>query len=206
MTACANCGTEVEGGDACPRCGTPLPMGSSARALAFTSGLIGTVLGLGASIEMIADYAAHGSFGWSLIGLASSVEAWILIGMPMLAFRKPALFLALMGASALAYLKLLEALAGGSWFLPLALPIALAAFASAALTVFLCRRARRLGPNVAAFILLGGTIASFAVEGDLSLFLAGRLAFSWSAIVAASALPTALLLLGIQGRARPAKS
>lgn len=204
MTACANCGTEIEGGDACPRCGTPIPAERKARALAFTSGLIATVLGLGASVEMIVDYAAHGSFGWSLIGLASSVEAWILVGYPMIAFRRPALFLAAMGASALAYLKLLEALTGGSWFLPLALPMALAAFASAALTVFLCRKARQRGPNVAAFILLGCAIACFAVENALSLHFAGAWSFTWSAIVAASALPTALLLLGIQGRVGPA--
>jgi hypothetical protein len=154
---------------------------------------------------MIVDYAARGGFGWSLIGLASSVEAWILVGFPMIAFRGPALFLSVMGASVLAYLKLLEALTGGAWFLGLALPMAIAVFASASLAVFLCRKARQLGPNVAAFILLGGTLACVAVENVLSLHFAGGWSFTWSAIVAASALPTALLLLGIQARVRPAK-
>jgi hypothetical protein len=204
MIVCAYCGAEAEGGDTCPRCGNALPADRSAKALAFTSGLIGAACGLGASIGMIVDYARHGAFGWSLIGLASCVQGWILIGFPMLTYLKPALFLPVMGVASLAYLRVLEALTGGSWFLPLALPLSLAAFASASLSVFLCLRARQRGPNVAAFILLGCTLACIAVENVLSLHFEGAWSFTWSAIVAASALPTALLLLGIQRRIRQA--
>jgi hypothetical protein len=202
MIVCAYCGAEVEGGDDCPRCGKALPENSSAKALAFTSALIGLACGLGASVEMIVDYAGHGAFGWSLIGLASSVTAWILIGFPMLTYRRPAFFLPVMGVAILAYLRVLERLTGGSWFVPLALPITVAAFFSASLSVFLCLTARKRGPNVAAFILFGCTLACLAVENVLSLHFRGALSFTWSAIVAASALPTAALLIGIQKRIR----
>jgi hypothetical protein len=205
MTICAICGAEAEGGDDCPRCGSPLPANRSAKALAFAAAIIGVVFGLLASAGMIVDYVNNGSFGWSLVGLASSVEAWLLVGFPMLNYRKPSLFLPFMGFSILVYLKLLELLTGGSWFLPLALPIAIAAFASASLSVFLCLKARRRGPNIAAFILFGCTLACLAVENVLSLHFRGEWSFTWSAIVAASAVPTALLLLDIQRRIRPAK-
>jgi hypothetical protein len=202
MTVCPNCGAEAEGGKDCPRCGTSLPVDRSAKGLALTSAILGTVFGLGASVEMLVDYAGGGGFGWSLVGLVSSVEAWILIGFPMLEYRRPGLFLPVMGVSALAYMWILERLVGGSWFLSLALPIAIAAYASAALSVLLCLKARTRGPNVAAFVLLGCTFACLAVENVLSLNFAGRWSFTWSAIVAASALPTALLLLGIHKRVR----
>jgi hypothetical protein len=202
MTLCPNCGAEVESGDDCPRCGAPIAASRKAKALALASAILGAVFGLGASVLMIVDFAINGSFGWSLIGLASGVEAWLLIGLPMLEYRKPGLFLSVMGVSALAYLWALERLAGGSWFLPLALPIAISAFVSAALSALLCLKASSRGPNIGAYILLGCTLAALAVENILSLHLAGRPSFTWSAIVAASALPTALLLLGIHNRVR----
>jgi hypothetical protein len=205
MIVCAYCGAEAEGGDDCPRCGKALPANRSAKALALASILFGVACGLGASVEMIVDYTGHKEFGWSLIGLASSVVAWILVGFPMLTYRKPSLFLPVMGVSILAYLRILERLTGGSWFLSLALPISIAAFASASFSVFLCLRARKHGPNIASFILFGCTLACLAVENILSLHFRGACSFGWSGIVAASALPTAVLLLGIQRRIRPAK-
>jgi hypothetical protein len=202
MTLCNNCGAEVEGGDDCPRCGAPIAASRKAKALALTSAILGAVFGLGASVEMIVDFAGNGSFDWSLIGLASSVEAWLLIGLPMLRYRRPGLFLSVMGVSALVYLWTLERLLGGSWFFALALPFAIAAFASAALSVLLCLKANSRGPNIGAYVLLGCTLAALAVENIISMHIAGRLSFTWSAIVAASALPTALLLLGIHKRVR----
>jgi hypothetical protein len=204
MTICTSCGAEAAGGNTCPRCGANLPEDRSSKALALASGIIGVVCGLGASTQLIIDYAQHGAFEWSLVSLASSALAWLLIGFPMLTYRKPALFLSVMGGSSVAYLWVLERLTGGHWFLPLALPISLAAMASAFLAVWLCLRAKRRGPNIASFILFGGTIACLAVENILSLHFRGAWSFTWSAIVAASALPTALLLLGIQGRVRQA--
>jgi hypothetical protein len=202
MTICQNCGAEAEGGNTCPRCGANLPADRSSKALALASGVIGAACALGASAQMIIDYAQHGAFGWSLVGLASCAAAWLLVGFPMLAYRRPALFLPVMGASALVYLWILEKLTGGLWFMPLALPITLAAIASGALSALLCLGARQRGPNLASFILLGGTIACLAIENILSLHFRGAWSFTWSAIVTASALPTAGLLLGIQRRLR----
>jgi hypothetical protein len=205
MIYCTSCGAEAEGGDTCPRCGSPLPADRSAKSLALASGIIGAACGLGASVQMIVDYAQQGAFGWSLVSLASCVLAWLLIGFPMLVYRRPAVFLPAMGVSILAYLRVLERLTGGSWFLALALPISLAAMASASLSVLLCLRARQRGPNIASFILVGVTLACLVVENILSQHFQGAWSFTWSGIVAASALPTALLLLGIQKRLRQAR-
>jgi peptidoglycan/LPS O-acetylase OafA/YrhL len=203
MIICAKCGAEAAGGPTCPRCGASLPADRSAKSLALASGILGAACGLAASVELIVDYSRNGSFGWSLISLASSVLCWLLIGFPMLSYRKIGLFLPVMGAATLTYLWVLNRLTGASdWFFPLALPIALAAMASGALASLLCLKARRRGPNVASFILLGCTIACLCVEGILSLRFQGFLSLTWSAIVAAVALPVAILLLGIQHRLR----
>jgi hypothetical protein len=202
MTLCTSCGAEAEGGDTCPRCGMALPADRSAKGLALASGIVGAACGLGASVLLIVDYAEHGAISWSLVGLASCALAWILIGFPMLTYRRPSLFLSVMGASVLAYLWILGKLIGGDWFMPLALPITVAAMASGSLSALLCLRVKRRGPNLASFILFGATLACLAVENILSLHFQGSWSFTWSAIVAVSALPTAVLLLGIQKRLR----
>jgi hypothetical protein len=203
MIICTECGAEAEGGATCPRCGAALPADRWAKPLALASGIIGAGCGVAASAGLVVDYAMNGALGWSLIGAASAATAWILIGFPMLAYRKPGLFLPVMGAASLAYLWSLDELTGASgWFLSLALPIGLSVMASGALSTMLCLKARRRGPNVAAFVLFGSALSCFLVEGVLSLHSRGALTFSWSAVVAASALPVGFLLLGIQQRLR----
>lgn len=204
MISCAKCGAQIEGETTCPRCGEKLSPDRAARGLAIASDIIGAACGLSAGIQLVIDYAQNGRFGWSLIGLASCAVAWILIGFPLLAFRRPAVFLPIMAFSALAYLWILQVLTGGSWFLPIGLPIGLAVIASSILPVILSIKAKQRGPNIAAFILEGGTIACLAVENVLSLHGQGGCSVTWSGIVAVAALPTAFLLLGIQRRLRPA--
>jgi hypothetical protein len=202
MSSCPKCGARAEGGSTCPRCGSPLPADRSATALSLASGIFGAVCGISASIGLIVDYSKNGAFTWSRVGLLSCALAWMLLGFPLLSYRRPRIFLPVMATAPIAYLWVLEIITGGSWFLPLALPIALAGIGSAAFSVILCAKARRRGPNIAAFILFGGTLACIAVEIVVSLRLRGSPSFTWSAIVAVSALPLAALLLGIQHRLR----
>jgi hypothetical protein len=203
MTICTKCGAEAEGGPTCPRCGAQLSADRSAKALALASGIIGAGCALAAAVDLIVDYAQNGEFGWSRIGLASSIVGWLLIGFPMLTYRRPALFLGVMGASILAYLWTLDLLTGATgWFLALALPMALVVMASGALSALLCVRARRRGPNVAGFILLGCTMACLGIEGILALRDGAAWSFGWSGIVAVVNLPLAFLLFGLQHRLR----
>jgi hypothetical protein len=203
MVICAKCGAESEGEATCPRCGAGFPADRSAKALALASSIVGAACGLFAAVELIVDYSRNGDFGWSLVGLASAALCWLLVGFPMLSYRRPALFLSVMGASTLAYLWILDELTGSlGWFVALALPIALAAMASGALATMLCLFARRRGPNVGAFVLFGCALACLAIESILSWHFRGAIRLTWSAIVTASALPLAFLLLGIQARLR----
>jgi hypothetical protein len=181
-----------------------LPADRSAKALATASEIVAAACVAAIAVQLIIDWIPDRTLDWSLIGLASTIEAWLLIGFPMLFYRSPALFLPEMGLSTVLYLWILERLTGGSWFFSMALPLSVAAMGSAALTVLLCLRATRRGPNVAAFILIGGSIASLAVECILDLSQRGSLDLSWSLIAAVSALSVAAILLGIQHRLRPA--
>jgi hypothetical protein len=204
MITCPTCGAQAEGDSTCPRCGAKLPLDRSAKGLAIASHIIAAACGLSAGVQLIIDYAQNGRFSWSLIGLASCAVAWILIGFPMLVYRRPAVFLPIMAFSALCYLWILEILTGGNWFWPIGLPIALTTIASSILPVILATKAKQRGPNIAAFILVGGTIACLAVENILSLHTHGSCSITWSGIVAVAAFPSAFLLLGIQSRLRPA--
>ena len=207
MTNCVKCGAEAEGGATCPRCGAALPADRSAKPLALASNIIGVACVLAALVELTVDLFQNGALGWSLIGLASSTLTWLLVGFPMRHYRRPALFLPVMGVAVLAYLWLLDALTGHpGWFFPLALPITLSTMASGALSTVLSVRAKQRGPNIGAFVLFGCTLACLAVETTISLHSVGVLRLSWSLIVAASNLPVAFLLLGIQGRLRQALS
>jgi hypothetical protein len=203
MSNCEICGAMLEGGATCPRCGAELPADRSAKSLAKASLVIGSILALVAASGLAYELLGHGRLQWSLISLSSAALCWILVGFPMLEYKHPAVFLPVMGSAIIAYLWLMDGLTGASgWFLSLALPIALAGMASGSLATLLCLRARRRGPNVAAYILVSGTLACLAVEAVLSFHEMGRLAFAWSPIVAAAAVPVALLLLGIQHRLR----
>jgi hypothetical protein len=203
MTICATCGAAAEGGDTCPRCGRTLPADRSAKALALASSIIGASFGLIAAAALASDIAMNGRVGWSAIVLASAALAWLLIGFPMLSYRRPAFFLSVMGASIIAYLWTLDQLTGNSgWFYSLGLPIALASMASGAVSAILSVAAKRRGPNIGAFVLFGCALACLSIEAILSLRLRGQLYFTWSAIVAAAALPVAALLLGLQHRLR----
>lgn len=204
MFTCPKCGAPAEGDSTCPRCGAKLPPNHSSKGLAMASDIIGAACGLSAGVQLIIDYAQNGRFGWSLIGLASCAVAWILIGFPMLVYRRPAVFLPIMALSVLGYLWILEVLTDGDWFWPIGLPIALTTIACSILPVILATKAKQRGPNIAAFILVGVTIACLAVENVLSLRFHGSMSITWSGIVAVAALPTAFLLLGIQSRLRPA--
>jgi hypothetical protein len=203
MIICEVCGAEAEGGPTCPRCGAVLPADRWAKSLRLASLVIAACCAASAAAALVVDYAMSGGFGWSLIGAASSLLGWLLIGFPMLAYRRPDVFLPAMAAAALAYLWALDRLTGATgWFFALALPIGLSAMASGALTTLLCLKARRRGPNIAAFILFGAALACLAIESVISLHFRASLTISWSGIVAASAVPVAVLLLGIQARLR----
>jgi Predicted membrane protein len=203
MIICPKCGAEAEGERTCPRCGAQLPSDRAARGLALASSIIGSVCATAAGVLFVIDYMQNGRVEWSPIAIVSSTTLWLLVGFPMLSYRRPALFLVVMGVVSIAYLWILERLTGGGWFWPLALPLALSAMVSAALPVVLSLRAKRRGPNIAAYILFGCTIACLAAEIILSLHFQGFATVTWSGIVAAANLPTAMLLLGIQHRLRP---
>jgi hypothetical protein len=194
----------VEGDSFCPRCGIRLPADHSAKALAIASSIIGAACAFASAAVLILDFVQNRHFGWSIIVLASCVLAWILIGFPMLVYLRPALFLPVMGLASLAYLWILEKLTGGGWFTAIALPIALASMASAAMSVWLCAKVKRRGPNIAAFILVGCTLDCIAVEAVLSLHDTGKVCLSWSVVVAVTSLFVAALLLRIQHRLRQA--
>lgn len=205
MTICTTCGAQTAGGSTCPRCGAALPADRVERNLAIASRVIGTVCWIGSAAALILDFTQDKRISWSLLVAASAILGWLLIGFPMLIYRRPGLFLPVMAVAIPAYLRGIELLTGGDWFLPLALPIYVASVVAAGMAASLSIKAKRRGPNIGAFVLFGGSFACLAIENILSLHYRGAWSFTWSAIAAAAALSVAFLLLGIQSRLRQAR-
>jgi hypothetical protein len=171
--------------------------------LAAASFVIAALCVSGSLALLVIDYIGDGVFGFSILAVVSAVALWLVVGFPMLEHKKPIVFLPVMAVTSIAYLWAIERLTGGSgWFLSLALPIALAAIALFGLTVFICHRSTRQGPNIAAIVILGCTAVCVVVDNVISLNDVGTLRLGWSAIVAAAAVPTAILFFGLEMRLR----
>jgi hypothetical protein len=201
---CESCGIELIRGEGdCPRCGAKTKRSGGG----LVSGILGTVCGLGAAIQSGIDLSANGSLTWSRISIASCAVAWALAGIPLIGWKKPRLTAAAMAASVLAYLWFLErSTAPGAWFLRIAFPIAASTMASVGAIVYASLRARRKGPNIAAYILVGCAAICVSIDVILSLARGSGPLLSWSIIALVSALPIAMLLMDIQRRIRGSRT
>ncbi|MDP3177149.1 MAG: hypothetical protein Q8M76_04545, partial [Spirochaetaceae bacterium] len=193
----------IPGEGVCPRCGAKAKRSGSG----LVSGILGAACGLGAAIQAVVDLSANGSLTWSRISIASCAIAWALVGLPLAGRGKPRLVSATLASSVIAYLWFLERItAPGTWFLPIGLPIAASSMTAIGAVVYVSLRARRKGPNIAAFILVGAAAVCVSVDLILSLERGTGPLLGWSIIALASALPIAALLLDIQKRIRGSRT
>jgi hypothetical protein len=92
----------------------------------------------------------------------------------------------------------LDLLSGGiDWFVPLGLPLIGAVVLIAVAIWLLSRRARRLGANLAGYILVAVAAVAVITETVVESYLSGPISLDWSLIVAVATLPVAVSLLYI---------
>ena len=220
---CSRCGVEVDPAvDNCPLCDAPIqklplndgspwpseeapvtsppPMSPDERkALSRTITTLGFLIP--ASIVLTVDWFISRSLNWSLIVLVSLGAAWLWALVPLIFNRRPYLLISSITVIALALQVALGLLAGDtSWILPIGIPIVGSAGILSTGVTALTRSARRVGGNLAGWILLA--IAVLSVETDIlvSSWMNESWRPGWSIIVASTLLPIAVLILFLHYR------
>ena len=207
MSNCEICGAMLEGGATCPRCGAELPADRSAKALSqgFPRHRRHPRSRRRIRPRLRAARGMEGC-GWSLIGLASARRcAGSSSASPCSSIGSPALFLPIMGAAILAYLwaprQPHRGLRAGSS--PSPCPSALAAHGLGRPCDLAVPQGEAPGPERRGLHpRFGAPWPASPSRACSRCTFRGYSRSPGRAIVAASALPVALLLLGIQHRLR----
>jgi len=171
----------------------------------YLAALISTFMLIPAIVTFLSDWlGSDGVISWSLyvIGAGLMLATWVVV--PLLASRYRLLtFLTLDCLAAIAYLFAIERIAGQDWFLPLALPMALAACALLLLCAYFFRKplGRRVVYRIVACLSSTGIMA-MVVEITVDLYVNGALYLNWSPYVLSTCLITAGVLLILNSKKR----
>jgi hypothetical protein len=213
MTLCVNCGVELdEGLLICPLCGKDpekkveeknRPKNSPAGIIhlqkkenrRYLWELSGIIAFSGIAACTIIDLLISKELKWSLLSDISIVTAWVIMTLYLFAFKRTWIIVSLLLITVLTSLFLLDFIAaGGSWFLPLGLPVTIAVFVSAVIILLLYKSVHMNGLNIiaSAFIVLSGFC--ILVEIIVDKYMDGIVNYRWSLFVAVAILPVALVL------------
>jgi hypothetical protein len=226
MSYCINCGVELDNDMiSCPLCGfavgkteikeTPdhseyypsdiilLHKKETRRHIWELSGII-TFSGI--AVCTIVDIVIHKSMTWSRYADTSILASWICLTLTLLAFRKYFLIIPGLVITILAMLLLFNIFSPPvNWFFGIGLPLTLALFVAVSIVIILWKVAHFRGFNILAiaFVVLSG----FCVISEVFIdkYLSQKVDIRWSAIVAVSILPIALVLLFVHYRMKKGK-
>jgi len=226
MSYCTNCGVELdEGIMSCPLCGFTLGTANISepadKSEYYPSDIIllykketrkhiwelsGIISFSGIAVCSIVDLFIHKSLTWSLYADTSVLGSWICLTLILLAFRKyfiivPGLLLTVLTMQFLFNLFSPPV----SWFYGISLPITVAFFICASLIILLWKVAHFKGFNILAIAFM--VLSGFCIVSEVFIdkFLQNKVDIRWSAIVAVSVLPLALVLLFVHYRMKKGK-
>jgi hypothetical protein len=226
MSYCTNCGVELDEDLAsCPLCGFTigkkdikehedpseyypsdiilLHKKETRRHIWELSGIISFS---GIAVCTIVDLVIHKGLSWSLYADTSILASWICLTLILLAFRKYFLIIPGLLITILTMLFLFDLFSPPvNWFYGIGLPITIALFVSVSIVVLLWKVAHFRGFNILAlafFVLSGFCIVS---EVFIDKYISNVVEIRWSAIVAVSILPIALVLLFVHYRMKKGK-
>jgi hypothetical protein len=226
MSLCANCGVDLDDGlTTCPLCGftngEPHVSEPGDKSAYLPSDIIllhkketrrhiwelsGIISFSGIAVCTIVDLVIGRNLHWSLYADTSILASWIFLTLILLAFRRyyiiiPGLLFTLLGM-----LFLFDLFSPPiDWFFSIGLPLTIALFVSVSIVIFLWKVAHFMGFNILAiaFLVLSGFCIVSEVFIDKHLY--NKVEIHWSAIVAVSILPIALVLLFVHYRMKKGK-
>jgi hypothetical protein len=214
MPICSNCGVEIENEyEHCPLCGVLLtgetdeepPLGGEYSEvieqhdekvrLLFRD--IFTFIALaGAVVVFAVDFAYGMNISWARYPLASIAFLWLAVFLISALKRRVYLLVLCETAATALFLYLVDLFSAASaWFLPLALPLTLAAGALVTVTIAVIRRfdLSALGGISAGLISAG--LYTVCAELLINAYLGRPLQPSWSLITAAAVIPIIAFLI-----------
>jgi hypothetical protein len=226
MSYCTNCGVELEEGLlSCPLCGSN--MGNAVttevkqKSEYYPSDIIllhkkesrrriwelSIIISFsGIAVCTIVDFVILKNLSWSLYADTSIMVSWICVTLFLLAFRKYYIILPGLLVTLLTMLFLFDLFSPPvNWFYGIGLPVTLAVFVSVSIVVVLWKVAHFKGFNILAFAFL--VLSGFCVVTEMIIdkFVFHKIDIRWSAIVAVSILPIALVLLFVHYRMQKGK-
>ena len=219
MNICSNCGVELEENiKQCPLCGKNLedPDDRKSEALNYPSDIIhlqkresrkniwelsGIIAFSGIAVCTIVDLVIGKGLKWSLYADVSIISAWLFLTFILLKFRKPWILIPGFSLTILFMLLMFDLISAKvNWFVPVGLPLTLAAAFFVCVIVILYNFARFKGFNILAIIFL--SVAGFCIITEIILdkYVRGSVDVHWSLLAAVSILPIALVLLFVHYR------
>jgi hypothetical protein len=221
MAYCWKCGVELEeSACACPLCATPVPRLAEAGA-ADASGKppdldrpVDTLASLGEKhpyqlwmivsvpfltallVVLSLSLRAEAFPAWGAYAIGSVVAGWAIVSLFLVIARAPIPALSGIGVTIAALLFFFDLLdAGAGWFLPLALPIVLAGYLfTIGITLIFSAKGPK-GLHSVGFTFLAAAALSLAIDGIVSLHLAGSFDPQWSLVADSALVPFALLFI-----------
>lgn len=168
--------------------------------------LTGIIAFSGITVCTIVDIVIVKRLTWSLFADTSLLAVWISLSLILLAFKKYYIVIPGLLLTVLTMLFLFNLFSSPpDWFLGLGLPITLALFVSVSIVTILWKIAHFKGFNILAiaFIVLSGFC--IVTEVFIDKYLENKIEIHWSAIVAASIFPIAIVLLFMHYRMKKGK-
>ena len=226
MSYCINCGVELEEDvSSCPLCGFPVGKENITEIMDksehYPSDIIllhkketrrhiwelsGIITFSGIVVCTIVDLVIHKNLSWSLYADTSILASWICLTLILLAFRKYFLIVPGLLVSMLTMLFLFNLFSSPvNWFYGIALPVTIALFISVIIISLLWKVAHFRGFNILAIAFL--VLSGFCIVSEVFIdkYISGEVDIRWSAIVAVSILPIALVLLFVHYRMKKGK-
>lgn len=205
MSYCVNCGVELDASaNTCPLCNTPVinPRELEKKAVQtpfpkesgqveaverkdFAILLTTVVVAAGLTCGLLNVFVFPGS-KWSLAVIGICIILWVIM-IPVVIYKKQPIYLSLLldGAAVLVYLYMLAyMLQSDGWFFGLGMPIVLWVTALAECFVFCVKKLPRSFLTVALYVFTGIALLCMGLDALIDLYVVGRIALRWSAIVA----------------------
>jgi hypothetical protein len=226
MSYCTNCGVELdEDLSSCPLCGFTIGNANITetrdQSEYYPSDIIllhkretrrhiwelsGIISFSGIAVCTIVDLVIHKSLSWSLFADTSIIASWICITLILLAFKKYFIIIPGLLITILTMLFLFDLFSPPvNWFYGIGLPVTLALFVAVSIIILLWKVAHFRGFNILAIAFL--VLSGFCIVSEVFIdkYLSNVVDIRWSAIVAVSILPIALVLLFVHYRMKKGK-
>lgn len=221
MNLCTNCGVELDKDViTCPLCGLTegkeLIFEKTYQSEHYPSDIIllhkketrrniwelsGIIAFSGIVVCSIVDLVIGKSLSWSLFADTSVLAVWICLTLILLAFKKYFIVIPGLLVTILTMLFLFDIFSRPvNWFYGIGLPVTIALFVSISIITLLWNVAHFKGFNILAIAFLVLSVFCIVAEIFIDKYLFNSVTIRWSAIVAVSILPIAIVLLFIHYR------